>query len=53
MSSALVIAASGAALRVLGEKFHDSPPTDTTLICGVAAPGAKVEIEVTVLCSAV
>lgn len=38
-----------AAVRVLGEKFRDCPPTNTTLICGIPAPGAKVEIEVTAL----
>lgn len=36
-------------VRVLGEKFRDCPPTNTTLICGIPAPGAKVEIEVTAL----
>lgn len=34
---------------VLREKFRGHPPTNTTLICGIPAPGAKVEIEVTVL----
>ena len=38
-----------AVVRVLGEKFRDCPPTNTTLICGIPAPGAKVEIEVTAL----
>jgi enamine deaminase RidA (YjgF/YER057c/UK114 family) len=27
--------------------FADHPPANTTLICGIPAPGAKVEIEVT------
>lgn len=27
--------------------FADCPPANTTLICGIPAPGAKVEIEVT------
>ncbi|MFT4052885.1 MAG: Rid family hydrolase [Novosphingobium sp.] len=36
-------------VSVLGEKFRDCPPTNTTLICGIPAPGAKVEIEVTAL----
>lgn len=38
-----------AVVRVLGEKFRDCPPTNTTLVCGIPAPGAKVEIEVTAL----
>lgn len=38
-----------AVVGVLGEKFRDCPPTNTTLICGIPAPGAKVEIEVTAL----
>lgn len=38
-----------AVVRVLGEKFRECPPTNTTLICGIPAPGAKVEIEVTAL----
>lgn len=38
-----------AVVGVLGDKFRDCPPTNTTLICGIPAPGAKVEIEVTAL----
>lgn len=38
-----------AIVPVLGEKFRECPPTNTTLICGIPAPGAKVEIEVTAL----
>jgi enamine deaminase RidA (YjgF/YER057c/UK114 family) len=34
---------------VLAEKFGDCPPTNTTLICGIPAPGARVEIEITAL----
>jgi enamine deaminase RidA (YjgF/YER057c/UK114 family) len=33
---------------VLGETFRDVRPTNTLLICQLPAPGAKVEIEVTV-----
>lgn len=36
-------------VAVLGENFRECPPTNTTLICGIPAPGAKVEIEVTAL----
>lgn len=32
---------------VLGDAFRDIRPTNTLLICQMAAPGAKVEIEVT------
>jgi enamine deaminase RidA (YjgF/YER057c/UK114 family) len=32
---------------VLKEKFDDNRPANTTLICGIPAPGAKVEIEFT------
>lgn len=38
-----------AVVRVLHEKFREFPPTNTTLICGIPAPGAKVEIEITAL----
>lgn len=31
----------------LRARFSDCPPANTTLICGIPAPGAKVEIEVT------
>lgn len=31
----------------LRARFSDYPPTNTTLICGIPAPGAKVEIEMT------
>jgi enamine deaminase RidA (YjgF/YER057c/UK114 family) len=34
---------------VLGETFSDPRPTNTTIVCGFAAPGIKVEIEVTAL----
>ena len=33
----------------LRARFADHPPANTTLICGIPAPGAKVEIEVTAL----
>jgi enamine deaminase RidA (YjgF/YER057c/UK114 family) len=36
-------------VTMLGDKFRDFPPTNTTLLCGIPAPGAKVEIEVTAL----
>lgn len=36
-------------LPVLAEKFGAHRPTNTTLLCGIPAPGAKVEIEVTAL----
>ena len=32
---------------ILRERFETCPPANTTLICGIPAPGAKVEIEVT------
>lgn len=32
---------------VLREKFADCPPANTTLLTGIPAPGAKVEIEIT------
>ena len=32
---------------ILRELFETCPPANTTLICGIPAPGAKVEIEVT------
>jgi enamine deaminase RidA (YjgF/YER057c/UK114 family) len=38
-----------AIVPVLAEKFGDCPPTNTTLICGIPAPGARVEIEITAL----
>lgn len=38
-----------AVASILGERFRDSPPTNTTLICGIPAPGAKVEIELMAL----
>lgn len=34
-------------VAVLGIKFKDFRPANTTLICQIPAPGAKVEIEVT------
>lgn len=34
-------------VKILGEKFRDIRPANTTLICQIPAPGAKVEIEVT------
>lgn len=34
-------------VKVLGEKFAAIRPANTTLICQIPAPGAKVEIEVT------
>lgn len=33
--------------EVLREKFADCPPANTTLICAIPAPGARVEIEIT------
>ena len=39
----------GAILPVLAEKFGTCPPTNTTLIAGIPAPGAKIEIEITAL----
>jgi enamine deaminase RidA (YjgF/YER057c/UK114 family) len=35
--------------KVLGETFSDPRPTNTTIICGFAAPEMKVELEVTAL----
>lgn len=35
------------AVAVLREKFSASRPANTTLICGIPAPGAKVEVEIT------
>jgi enamine deaminase RidA (YjgF/YER057c/UK114 family) len=35
--------------QILGETFSDPRPTNTTIVCGFAAPGIKVEIEVTAL----
>ncbi len=35
--------------KILGEAFSDPRPTNTTIVCGFAAPGIKVEIEVTAL----
>jgi enamine deaminase RidA (YjgF/YER057c/UK114 family) len=35
--------------KILGETFSDPRPTNTTIVCGFAAPGIKVEIEVTAL----
>jgi enamine deaminase RidA (YjgF/YER057c/UK114 family) len=43
------VADLGMVVPVLKEKFGDFPPTNTTLLCGIPAPGAKVEIEVTAL----
>ena len=34
-------------VEVLADQFRDCPPANTTLICAIPAPGAKVEIEVT------
>jgi enamine deaminase RidA (YjgF/YER057c/UK114 family) len=34
-------------VAALHAAFADHPPANTTLICGIPAPGAKVEIEVT------
>jgi enamine deaminase RidA (YjgF/YER057c/UK114 family) len=36
----------GAVLPILVETFGDCRPTNTTLLCGIPAPGAKIEIEV-------
>ena len=33
--------------RLLGSHFNDVRPANTTLIAGIPAPGAKVEIEIT------
>jgi enamine deaminase RidA (YjgF/YER057c/UK114 family) len=35
--------------KILGETFSDPRPTNTTIVCGFADPGIKVEIEVTAL----
>ena len=35
--------------KILGETFSDPLPTNTTIVCGFAAPGIKVELEVTAL----
>jgi enamine deaminase RidA (YjgF/YER057c/UK114 family) len=35
--------------KILGETFSDPRPTNTTIVCGFAAPGIKVELEVTAL----
>ncbi len=37
----------GAVAAALKATFAEFPPANTTLICGIPAPGAKVEIEVT------
>ncbi|MEX1146744.1 MAG: RidA family protein [Sphingomonadales bacterium] len=37
----------GDVVQVLGEKFGAIRPANTTLICQIPVPGAKVEIEVT------
>ena len=44
LASADVLMPVAAALR---QRFEDHRPANTTLICGIPAPGAKVEIEVT------
>lgn len=44
LTSADILMPVAAALR---ERFEDHRPANTTLICGIPAPGAKVEIEVT------
>ena len=36
-----------AVARLLGASFGANPPANTTLICGIPVPGARVEIEVT------
>lgn len=36
-----------AVIKVLGDKFRDHRPANTTLLCRIPAPGAKVEIEIT------
>jgi enamine deaminase RidA (YjgF/YER057c/UK114 family) len=35
--------------KILGATFSDPRPTNTTIVCGFADPGIKVEIEVTAL----
>lgn len=39
----------GAIVPILAEKFGDCPPANTTLISGIPAPGARIEIEMTAL----
>lgn len=39
----------GAVAEGLRARFSECPPANTTLLCGIPAPGAKVEIEVTAL----
>jgi enamine deaminase RidA (YjgF/YER057c/UK114 family) len=39
----------GAVSRVLRETFSDPRPTNTTIVCGFADPGIRVEIEATAL----
>ncbi|WP_157219965.1 RidA family protein [Flavisphingomonas formosensis] len=46
ITSADVLMPVADALRA---RFAECPPANTTLICGIPAPGAKVEIEVTAL----
>ncbi|MDK2759858.1 MAG: RidA family protein [Sphingopyxis sp.] len=36
-----------AAAAILRAKFAEFPPANTTLICGIPAPGARIEIEFT------
>jgi enamine deaminase RidA (YjgF/YER057c/UK114 family) len=36
-----------AVAKVLGERFGPNPPANTTLVCVLPVPGARVEIEVT------
>ena len=38
----------GPVAEALRERFEQNPPANTTLICGIPAPGAKVEMEFTV-----
>jgi enamine deaminase RidA (YjgF/YER057c/UK114 family) len=47
------IAHLGAAAAVLKEKFDKNRPANTTLICGIPAAGANVELEITARRSAV
>lgn len=44
LASADVLMPVAEALRA---RFGDHPPANTTLVCGIPAPGAQVEIEVT------
>lgn len=44
ISSPEVLTVVAGALR---ERFENHPPANTTLICQIPAPGAKVEVEVT------